>query len=126
MGVGLPENLLECIALGVDMFDCVLPTRNARNGMIFTHDGVMNIKNKKWQKDNNAIDAKSRTFAGREYSKAFLRHMMKCNEILASQIATLINLSFYMQLMEESRFHIEKGDFSTWKEQTLKRITQKL
>ncbi len=126
MGVGLPQNILECIALGVDMFDCVLPTRNARNGMIFTDEGVLNIRNKKWEMDNDPIDIKSRSFAGKQYSKAFLRHMMKCNEILGAQIATLINLNFYMQLMEDSRTHIENGDFSSWKDVTLKRITQKL
>ena len=126
MGVGLPQNILECIALGVDMFDCVLPTRNARNGMIFTDEGVLNIRNKKWEMDNDPIDIKSRSFAGKQYSKAFLRHMMKCNEILGAQIATLINLNFYMQLLEDSRTHIENGDFSSWKDVTLKRITQKL
>ena len=126
MGVGLPENLLECISLGVDMFDCVLPTRNARNGMIFTHNGVMNIRNKKWENDHSPIDANSATFAANEYSKAFLRHMMKCNEILGAQIATIINLNFYMWLMDESRRQIELGTFDQWKNNTIKKITQKL
>ena len=126
MGVGLPQNLLECISLGIDMFDCVLPTRNARNGMIFTHDGIMNIKKKKWENDHSPIDSKSQTFAAQEYSKAFLRHMMRCNEILGAQIATIINLSFYMWVMEESRNQIENGTFAHWKDETIKRITQRL
>tara|TARA_B100000683_G_scaffold72016_1_gene70511 strand:+ start:345 stop:1475 length:1131 start_codon:yes stop_codon:yes gene_type:complete len=126
MGVGLPQNLLECISLGIDMFDCVLPTRNARNGMIFTHDGIMNIRNKKWENDHSPIDSKSQTFAAQEYSKAFLRHMMRCNEILGAQIATIINLSFYMWVMEESRNQIENGTFAHWKDETIKRITKRL
>ncbi|MCC5945980.1 MAG: tRNA guanosine(34) transglycosylase Tgt [Bernardetiaceae bacterium] len=126
MGVGTPANLLECIALGVDMFDCVMPTRNARNGMIFTWNGQLNIRNQKWERDFSPIDAQTKGYAGQFYSKAYLRHLHKCNEILGSQIATLQNLTFYLELVTEARKHIIAGDFATWKNQTLPQISQKL
>ena len=122
MGVGTPQNLLENIALGVDMFDCVLPTRNARNGMIFTEDGIINIKNKKWEKDFSPIDKKGTIFTSREHSKAYLRHLFIVNEMLGKQIASLHNLSFYLYLIREARKQIENGTFLFWKEKMVKKI----
>ncbi len=115
MGVGTPENILECIALGVDMFDCVMPTRNARHGLLFTSEGIINIKNEKWKKDFSAIDATLNNFASSSYSKAYLRHLIQSNEMLGAQIATLHNLSFYLWLVTESRNRIKEGTFATWK-----------
>jgi queuine tRNA-ribosyltransferase len=122
MGVGTPENILECIALGVDMFDCVMPTRNARHGFIFTTEGVINIKNKKWEKDFSPLDSRFTP----EYSKAYVKHLIKCNEILGAQIASLQNLSFYLWLVTEARKHITAGDFTSWKTQILSVITRRL
>ena len=126
MGVGTPINLLENIALGVDMFDCVLPTRNARNGMLFTADGTINIKNKKWENDYSVIDDKGYCFVDNEYSKAYLRHLFTVNEILGKQIATLHNLSFYLWLVRESRKQILEGSFGLWKEKMVRKMRVRL
>jgi len=126
MGVGTPENLLECISLGVDMFDCVMPTRNARNGMLFTWNGIMNLRNEKWKNDFSAIEESSELFADKEYSKAYLRHLFKSNEILACQIASLHNLHFYIKLMEKVREKIKEGIFFEWKNAIVKQLTQRL
>ncbi len=126
MGVGTPINLLENIALGVDMFDCVMPTRNARNGMLFTANGTINIKNKKWEADFSQVDEMGLTFVDREYSKAYLRHLFAANEYLGKQIATIHNLGFYMWLVREARKHIIAGDFATWKEMMVKNMSQRL
>ncbi len=126
MGVGTPINLLENIALGVDMFDCVMPTRNARNGMLFTANGTINIKNKKWEADFSPVDEMGLTFVDREYSKAYLRHLFAANEYLGKQIATIHNLGFYMWLVREARKHIIAGDFASWKEMMVKNMSQRL
>lgn len=115
MGVGTPWNILECIALGVDMFDCVMPTRNGRNGMLFTSKGVINIKNKKWENDFSPIDIAEVSASSAFYTKAYLRHLFVSNELLALNIASIQNLSFYLYLVKEARKHIVEGDFSTWK-----------
>lgn len=126
MGVGTPANILESIALGVDMFDCVMPTRNARNGMIFTSEGILNMRNQKWKDDFSPIDANGTTFVDQAYTKAYLRHLYVCNEILASMIATMHNLGFYLWLVEQARMHIAQGTFRKWKDQMVPRISQKL
>tara|TARA_B110000879_G_C11098491_1_gene482118 strand:- start:173 stop:1303 length:1131 start_codon:yes stop_codon:yes gene_type:complete len=126
MGVGTPINLLENVALGVDMFDCVMPTRNARNGMLFTADGSINIKNKKWEDDFSVIDEARYTFVDTDYSKAYLRHLFKVNEMLGKQIATIHNLGFYLWLMREARKRIIAGDFYSWKEQMVKNMDKRL
>ena len=126
MGVGTPINILENIALGVDMFDCVLPTRNARNGMLFTSKGVINIKNKKWEKDFSPLDSFANSFVDIDYSKAYLRHLFTVNEMLGKQIATLHNLGFYLWLVREARKHILANTFSSWKEQMVKQIQNRL
>lgn len=126
MGVGTPQNILECIALGIDMFDCVMPTRNARNGMLFTSEGFINIKNEKWKNDFSPIDANSDMYADLHYSKAYLRHLIISKEILGAQIATLHNLHFYLWLVKEARKHIIAGDFTTWKEVMVKKLAQRL
>ena len=126
MGVGTPINLLENVALGVDMFDCVMPTRNARNGMLFTADGTINIKNKKWEDDFSIIDAAGYTFVDTDYSKAYLRHLFKVNEMLGKQIATIHNLGFYLWLMREARKRIIAGDFYSWKKQMVKNMDKRL
>ena len=126
MGVGTPINLLENIALGVDMFDCVLPTRNARNGMLFTAEGTINIKNKKWESDFSPIDSAGYCFVDSEYSKAYLRHLFTVNEMLGKQIATLHNLSFYLWLVREARKHILEGDFRSWKEKMVRQMQVRL
>lgn len=126
MGVGTPINLLENIALGIDMFDCVMPTRNARNGMLFTRNGVINIKNEKWKNDFSAIDADSDLFYDLNYSKAYLRHLIHSKEILGAQIATLHNLHFYLWLVNEAREKIISGDFYDWKNKMVKVLGQKL
>ena len=122
MGVGTPTNLLETSALGVDMFDCVMPTRNARNGMLFTSEGTINIKNKKWINDFTPIDINGTSYVDQQYSKAYLRHLFSVNEMLGKQIATLHNIRFYLWLMEEARKKISEGIFNMWK----KKITQNL
>lgn len=126
MGVGTPINILENIALGIDMFDCVMPTRNARNGMLFTVNGTINIKNKKWEDDFSPIDEMGITFVDTEYSKAYLKHLFAANEYLGKQIATIHNLGFYMWLVREARKHIIEGDFYVWKEKMVKQMSQRL
>ena len=126
MGVGTPINILENIALGIDMFDCVMPTRNARNGMLFTANGTINIKNKKWEADFSPLDEMGHTFVDIEYTKAYLRHLFAANEYLGKQIATIHNLGFYMWLVREARKHILAGDFRTWKEMMVKNMAQRL
>ena len=122
MGVGTPSNLLENISLGVDMFDCVMPTRNARNGMLFTLEGTINIKNKKWEKDYSLLDVNGTSFVDKSYSKAYLRHLFKTNEMLGKQIATLHNIRFYLWLMEQARLKINNGEFTSWKNQMIKKL----
>ncbi|MCG9792899.1 tRNA guanosine(34) transglycosylase Tgt [Flavobacterium algicola] len=126
MGVGTPINILENIALGIDMFDCVMPTRNARNGMLFTANGTINIKNKKWEDDFSPIDEMAITYVDTEYTKAYLRHLFAANEYLGKQIATIHNLGFYMWLVREARKHIIAGDFRTWKDMMVKNMSQRL
>ncbi len=126
MGVGTPENILESIALGVDMFDCVMPTRNARNGMLFTGEGIINIKNKKWQNDHAPIDINLDTYVSQHYSKAYLRHLIISKEILGAQIASIHNLSFYLWLVKEARKHIIEGDFAFWKSEMVKKVKNRL
>ena len=126
MGVGTPINILENIALGIDMFDCVMPTRNARNGMLFTAHGTINIKNKKWEDDFSPLDEMAITFVDTEYSKAYLRHLFAANEYLGKQIATIHNLGFYMWLVREARKHILAGDFRVWKEMMVKQMDKRL
>ncbi|MGA0031138.1 MAG: tRNA guanosine(34) transglycosylase Tgt [Flavobacteriaceae bacterium] len=125
MGVGTPINLLENIALGIDMFDCVMPTRNARNGMLFTSQGTINIKNKKWEDDFSPIDDEALSYVDTQYSKAYLRHLFVCNEFLGKQIATLHNLAFYLWLVKEARAHIVAGDFYDWKEQMVHQMNKR-
>ncbi len=126
MGVGTPINILENIALGVDMFDCVMPTRNARNGMLFTAHGTINIKNKKWEDDFSPIDEMGITFVDTEYSKAYLRHLFAANEYLGKQIATIHNLGFYLWLTRQAREHIVAGDFAAWKNKMVKQMDKRL
>ncbi|WP_044398783.1 tRNA guanosine(34) transglycosylase Tgt [Lacinutrix sp. Hel_I_90] len=126
MGVGTPINILENIALGVDMFDCVMPTRNARNGMLFTAYGSINIKNLKWREDFSPIDEMAMTWVDTEYSKAYLRHLFSVNELLGKQIATIHNLGFYLWLVREARKHILAGDFRTWKDKMVKQMNNRL
>jgi len=126
MGVGTPINILENIALGVDMFDCVMPTRNARNGMLFTAHGTINIKNKKWENDFSAIDEMDITFVDTMYSKAYLRHLFASKEMLGKQIASIHNLGFYLWLVREARKHILAGDFSSWKNMMVNQMNKRL
>ena len=126
MGVGTPENILEGIQRGVDMFDCVMPTRNGRNGMIFTTEGTINIKNQKWERDFSSIDPAALSYVDTDYSKAYLRHLIKSDEILGLQICSIHNLSFYLWLVREARKHIQEGDFVEWKTKLLPKITRRL
>ncbi|MCC6601355.1 MAG: tRNA guanosine(34) transglycosylase Tgt [Crocinitomicaceae bacterium] len=126
MGVGTPANILECIALGVDMFDCVLPTRNARNGQLFTWNGTINIRNKKWERDFSPLDEEGESYVDRFYSKAYLRHLFVSGEILALQIATLHNLNFYLRLVKKAREKILDGTFAEWKNEIVSRLSQRL
>jgi queuine tRNA-ribosyltransferase len=126
MGVGTPVNLLECIAMGVDMFDCVMPTRNARHGMLFTSEGIINIKNKKWEMDFSPVDPNGTSVVDHAYTKAYLRHLVKANENLAIQIASIHNLAFYLWLMREARKHILAGTFATWKDQMIPKLKNRL
>ncbi len=126
MGVGTPANILESIALGIDMFDCVMPTRNARNGMIFTSEGIVNIRNKKWKNDFSAVDAQLGGYTGAQHSKAYLRHLIQSNEILGAQLTSLQNLTFYCWLMGEARNRIENGTFSTWRGPMAEKLMRRL
>jgi queuine tRNA-ribosyltransferase len=126
MGVGTPINILENIALGIDMFDCVMPTRNARNGMLFTAHGTINIRNKKWTDDFSPIDEMAITWVDTEYSKAYLRHLFSVNELLGKQIATIHNLGFYMWLVREARKRILAGDFLSWKTMMVAQMDKRL
>lgn len=126
MGVGTPVNILEAIERGVDMFDCVMPTRNARNGMLFTSEGVINIRNQKWQHDFSPLDSKGTSWVDSTYTKAYLRHLNIAGEMLAAQISTLHNLAFYLELVTQAREHIIAGDFTTWKSGMVDRLSQRL
>ena len=126
MGVGTPSNILECIALGIDMFDCVMPSRNARNGMLFTSEGIINIKNKKWENDFNAIDPNGFSSVDKRYSKSYLRHLFISKEMLGPQIASIHNLSFYLWLVNESRTKIEEGTFTEWKNKMVVKLAERL
>ncbi len=126
MGVGTPENILEAIERGVDMFDCVMPTRNGRNGMLFTTEGVINIKNRKWERDFTPLDPAALCYVDTDYSKAYLRHLIQSDELLGLQICSVHNLAFYLWLVREAREHILAGDFISWKEKTVQQITQRL
>lgn len=126
MGVGTPVNILEGIERGVDMFDCVMPTRNGRNGQLFTSEGVINIRNKKWEDDFSPIDPNGTTFVDTTYSKAYLHHLVVCGEMLAAQIASLHNVGFYLWLVGEARRHIIAGDFKQWKEQMVVKLGRRL
>ena len=126
MGVGTPANILEGIARGVDMFDCVMPTRNGRNGMLFTWNGIMNMRNRKWADDFSPIDPEGTSFVDRRYSKAYLRHLFVAGEIFAGQIASEHNLAFYLELVRQARLHIKAGDFKRWKDETVERVMTRL
>ena len=126
MGVGTPANLLENIALGIDMFDCVMPTRNARNGMLFTKNGILNMRNEKWKSDFSPLDPDGESFVDAAYSKAYLRHLIVSKEILGAQIASLHNLAFYLWLMKEARKQILEGNFSSWKNTMVEKVQQRL
>ncbi|MEI9917980.1 MAG: tRNA guanosine(34) transglycosylase Tgt [Bacteroidota bacterium] len=126
MGVGTPENILECISLGIDMFDCVMPTRNARNGMLFTTNGIINIRNEKWKDDLDPIDSQLGGYVSTFYSRAYLRHLIINKEILGAQIATIHNLTFYLWLVRSARERILAGDFREWKERMIKIVSQRL
>ncbi len=126
MGVGTPANILEAIKLGVDMFDCVMPTRNARNGMLFTSEGVINIKNEKWKDDFSPVDANMPGYVDNFYSKAYLRHLIIAKEILGAQIASIHNLGFYLWLVGEARKHIIAGDFSSWADTMIRKVAVRL
>jgi queuine tRNA-ribosyltransferase len=126
MGVGTPANILESIALGVDMFDCVMPTRNGRNGMLFTSQGFINIKNEKWKNDFSLIDPNGTSFVDKTYSKAYLRHLVINKEILGAQIASIHNLAFYLELVKQAREKIKEGTFSSWKNTIIKHLNNRL
>ncbi len=126
MGVGTPANILEAIDRGVDMMDCVMPTRNGRNGMIFTRNGIMNMRNKKWADDFTPLDPESDCFVDQVYTKAYVRHLFIASELLAMQIASIHNLAFYLWLVGEARRHIQAGDFTTWKPEMVRRVTTRL
>jgi queuine tRNA-ribosyltransferase len=126
MGVGTPANILECISRGIDMFDCVIPTRNGRNGMLFTRDGIINIKNEKWKQDFSPLEPSGEVFADSQYTKAYLRHLFVSGELLSAMIATVHNLGFYIWLMKEARNHIIGGDFATWKDEMVVKLMRRL
>ena len=126
MGVGTPANILENISLGIDMFDCVMPTRNGRNGQIFTSEGIINIRNKKWENIHEPLDPNGTSYVDNSYSKAYVRHLTKSKESLGAQIASLHNIRFYLWLVEEARKHIIDGDFATWKNQMVPKLERKL
>ena len=126
MGVGTPVNILEAIERGVDMFDCVMPTRNGRNGQLFTAEGVINIRNKKWEDDFSPIDPEGTAFVDTLYTKAYLHHLVTCGEMLAAQIASLHNIAFYLRLVGAAREHILAGDFRAWKEGMVEKLQRRL
>ncbi len=126
MGVGTPVNILEAIERGVDMFDCVMPTRNGRNGMLFTQNGIMNMRNKKWADDFSPLDPDGTSYVDKVYSKAYLRHLFIAQELLAMQIASIHNLAFYLWLVQQAREHIIAGDFSSWKPQMVERLNTRM
>lgn len=126
MGVGTPVNLLECIALGIDMFDCVMPSRNARHGMLFTSEGIINIKNAKWAMDFSPVDPNGTAYVDQVYTKAYLRHLIQAKENLGIQIATIHNLAFYLKLMQDAREQIKLGTFTTWKNQLIPKLRNRL
>ncbi|MDE7093078.1 MAG: queuine tRNA-ribosyltransferase family protein, partial [Muribaculaceae bacterium] len=126
MGVGTPANILEAIDRGIDMMDCVMPTRNGRNGMLFTSNGIMNMRNKKWANDFTPIQEDGPSYVDRVYSKAYLRHLFISQELLAMHIASIHNLAFYLWLVREARKHILDGNFKTWKEEMIVRVTTRL
>ncbi len=126
MGVGTPVNILEAIERGVDMFDCVMPTRNGRNGQLFTAEGVINIRNRKWEDDFSPIDPEGTAFVDRTYSKAYLHHLCACGEMMAAQIASLHNIAFYLRLVGMAREHIAAGDFKPWKEAMVAKLSRRL
>lgn len=126
MGVGTPVNILEAIERGVDMFDCVMPTRNGRNGMLFTWDGIMNMRNAKWAEDFSEIDPLGASFVDHNYSRAYLHHLFKAGEMFAAMLASEHNLAFYLDLVREARKHIQAGDFAAWKKQTVERISRRM
>ena len=126
MGVGTPANILEAIDRGVDMMDCVMPTRNGRNGMIFTKNGIMNMRNKKWADDFSPLDADGASYVDTAYSRAYVRHLFVSQELLGMQIASIHNLAFYLWLVGEARKHIVEGDFKQWKTEMVERVTRRL
>jgi queuine tRNA-ribosyltransferase len=126
MGVGTPANILENISLGIDMFDCVMPTRNGRNGQIFTSEGILNLRNKKWENVHEPLDLNGTSFVDSQYTKAYVRHLIHSKESLGAQIASLHNIRFYLWLVEQARAHIIAGDFASWKTQMLPKLEQRL
>jgi queuine tRNA-ribosyltransferase len=126
MGVGTPANILEGISRGVDMFDCVMPTRNARNGMLFTSEGIINIKNKKWENDFSPLDPNGVSFVDSFYTRAYLRHLFAAEELLGMTIASMHNLGFYLWLVAQARNHIADGTFSSWKTEMVKKVSSRL
>ena len=126
MGVGTPQNLLEAIERGVDMFDCVMPTRNGRNAMLFTQHGTMNMRNKKWEMDFTPIDPEGTSYVDQTYTKAYLHHLFKAQELLAMQIASIHNLAFYLRLVGEARQHIIAGDFCVWKSKMVEELGRRI
>ncbi len=126
MGVGTPANILEGIARGVDMFDCVMPTRNGRNGMLFTWDGIMNMRNAKWTEDFSALDPKGTSFVDSYYTRAYIHHLFIAKEMFAAMVASEHNLAFYLDLVRVARVHIERGDFAAWKDETVPKLMQRL
>ena len=126
MGVGTPWNILEAIERGVDMFDCVMPTRNGRNGMIFTRNGVMNLRNKKWEDDFSPLDPDGTSYVDHQYTRAYVRHLIHSQEMLGLEILSIHNLTFYLWLVTEARQHILAGDFTAWKKDMMPRIMQRL
>jgi queuine tRNA-ribosyltransferase len=126
MGVGTPINILEAIERGIDMFDCVMPTRNGRNGMIFTSQGIMNLRNEKWKNDFSPLDEYGTSYVDSAYSKAYVRHLFISNELLAMQIASIHNLAFYLHLVGEARKHIITGDFVSWKKEMVEKLGRRL
>jgi queuine tRNA-ribosyltransferase len=126
MGVGTPQNILEGIERGVDMFDCVMPTRNGRNGMLFTSQGIINMRNEKWKNDFSPLDEYGTSYVDSAYSKAYLRHLFISKELLAMQIASIHNLAFYLWLVGEARKHIQAGDFTVWKKGMVEQVGRRL